>query len=101
MFRIHLSISVYLRVVFFPPAYSCVVLQDKRRDVDLLRSDAGEELLQVVQVADLLLHPRHTKGGEEPRRDLERAGEKIEEKEEMRKEHFISYSLNLIVLPRY
>lgn len=52
-------------------AYSCVVLQDKRRYVDLLRSDAGEELLQVVQVADLLLHPRHTKGGEEPRRDLE------------------------------
>lgn len=48
-------------------AYPCVVLQDKRRDVDLLGFDAGEELLQVVQVANLVLHPRHTEGGEEPR----------------------------------
>lgn len=48
-------------------AYPCVILQDKRRDVDLLGSDAGEELLQVVQVANLVFHPRHTEGGEEPR----------------------------------
>lgn len=48
-------------------AYPCVVLQDERRDVDLLRLDAGEELRQVVQVADLVLQPRHTEGGEEPR----------------------------------
>lgn len=51
--------------------YSCVVLQDKRRDVDLLGSDAGEELLQVVKVTDLLLDPWHAEGGEEPRRDLD------------------------------
>lgn len=52
-------------------SYSCVVLQDKRRDVDLLGPDAGEELLQVVEVAHLLLDARHTEGGEEPRGDLE------------------------------
>lgn len=50
--------------------HSSVVLQDKRWDVDLLRPDAGEELLQVVQVADLLLEARHAEGGEEPRGDL-------------------------------
>lgn len=48
-------------------AYLGVVLQHKRRDVDLLRPDAGEELVQAVQVVDLLLHPRHAEGGEEPR----------------------------------
>lgn len=63
-------------------SYSCVVLQDKRRDVDLLGSDAGEELLQVVQVADLLLDARHAEGGEEPRGHLERVQEK--EKQETR-----------------
>lgn len=51
-------------------AYSSVVLQHERGDVDLLRPDAGEELLQAVQVVDLLLHPRHVEGGEEPRGDL-------------------------------
>lgn len=47
-----------------------VVLQHKRRNVDLFRLDAGEELVQVVQVTDFVLYPRHTEGGEEPRRDL-------------------------------
>lgn len=51
--------------------YPGVVLQHEWRDVDLLRSDAGEELVQVVQVADFVLHPRHAEGGEEPRGDLE------------------------------
>ena len=57
-------------------AYPCVILQHKRRDVDLLGSDAGEELLQVVQVANLLLQARHAEGGEEPRRHLERDNKK-------------------------
>ncbi len=48
-------LSVYWGVCV--AAYPCVILQDKRRDVDLLRFDAGEELLQVVQVADFVLHP--------------------------------------------
>lgn len=48
-----------------------VVLQDEGRDVDLLGPDAGEELLQVVQVADLLLDARHAERGEEPRGDLQ------------------------------
>lgn len=51
-------------------SYPGVVLQHKRRDVDLLRPDAGKELMQAVQVVDLLLHPRHAEGGEEPRGDL-------------------------------
>jgi len=51
--------------------YPGVVVQDERGDVDLLRPHAGEELLQGVQVAHLVLHPRHAEGREEPRRDLE------------------------------
>lgn len=47
--------------------HPCIVLQDKGRYVDLLRFDAGEELLQVVQVTHLVLHPRHAEGGEKPR----------------------------------
>lgn len=78
--------------------YPCVILQDKRRDVDLLRFDAGEELLQVVQVADFVLHPWHTEGGEEPRWDLEWANEKWRKREEIRKEHFISYRWHLILI---
>lgn len=50
--------------------HPCVVLEDERRDVDLLGPDAGEELLQVVQVADFVLHPRHAEGREEPSGDL-------------------------------
>lgn len=38
-------------------AYSGIVLQDEWRDVDLLGFDPGEELWQVVQVTDLILHP--------------------------------------------
>jgi len=34
--------------------HPCVILQDKRRDVDLLRVDAGEELLQVLYMMDFL-----------------------------------------------
>ncbi len=47
-------------------AHPCVIIEDKWRNVDLLRSDTGEELLQVVQVANLVLYPRHTEGGKEP-----------------------------------
>lgn len=47
--------------------HPCIILQDKRRDVYLLRFDAGEELLQVVQVTDFVLHPRHAESGEKPR----------------------------------
>lgn len=47
-------------------SYSCIVLQDKWRDIELLRLDAGEELLQIVEVADLFLHARYTESGEEP-----------------------------------
>lgn len=47
-------------------AYPCVIIQDKWRNVDLLRFDAGKKLLQVVQVANLVLYPRHTESGEEP-----------------------------------
>lgn len=44
-------------------AYPCVIVQDEGRDVDLLRLDAGEELLQGVQVANFVLQPRHAEGG--------------------------------------
>ena len=57
-------------------AYPCIILQDEWRDVDLLRFDAGEELWQVVQVTNLVLHPWHAKGGEEPCWNLERTSEK-------------------------
>ena len=58
-------ISVHMSVC--DGAYPCVIVQDKWRNVDLFRFDAGEELVQVVQVADFVLQPRHTEGGEEPR----------------------------------
>lgn len=51
-------------------SYPGIVLEDEGRDVDLLGSDAGEELLQAVQVTHLVLDPRHAEGGEEPRRRL-------------------------------
>uniref|UniRef100_A0A0E9T2S3 Uncharacterized protein n=1 Tax=Anguilla anguilla TaxID=7936 RepID=A0A0E9T2S3_ANGAN len=47
--------------------HSRVILQDERWDVDLLRDDAGKELLQGLHVMDLLLQARHTEGAEEPR----------------------------------
>lgn len=50
--------------------HPCVILQDKRRDVDLLRQDAGEELLQVLYVMDFLFKAWYTKSCEEPCRDL-------------------------------
>lgn len=66
--------TLVLRVGVWELSYPGVVLQHKRRDVDLLGPDAGEELLQAVQVADLLLHPRHAEGGEEPGGDLQPGG---------------------------
>lgn len=63
-----------LRVGVWELSYPGVILQHKRRDVDLLGPDAGEELLQAVQVVDLLLHPRHAEGGEEPGGDLQPGG---------------------------
>lgn len=75
--------------------YPGVVLQHEWRDVDLFRSDAGEELVQVVQVADFVLHPRHVEGGEEPRGDLERVCEVRKE----RGSHQIR--MLFVVLPGY
>lgn len=73
-------------------AHPCIVLQHEGRDVDLLGLDAGEELLQVVQVANLVLHPRHAEGGEEPRGDLEDAGGKRQERGDgLRKVHRITF----------
>ena len=80
-------------------AYPCIILHHERRDVDLLRFDAGEELLQVVQVADFVLHPRHTEGGEEPRRNLGRDvtnGEGERESERESKKETLNYGWCLI-----
>lgn len=64
---LYMWMDLSVHVCLWDGAYPCVILQDKWRDVNLFRFDAGEELVQVVQVADFVLHPRHTEGGEEPR----------------------------------
>lgn len=50
--------------------HPCVILQHKRRDINLFRQDAGEELLEVFYVMDFLLHTRYSECGEEPRGHL-------------------------------